>query len=408
MPAAKSRSSEEAAAVESAAGYLASEPHYLSVASRILTALSGEGRLVPVASDPPPDPQLLCQALRKVAGQRHKVIGIPCGPELTGADVSRAGSVVATLPAGGGTVASPETVETDAPLFVFDEADRLSDRQLDEIWATIQRSARQRVAGVLLAHRGFLARLEEPSRRSLKQALAPRFRFDEIGEDERIDFLRHQLAARYSEDETRRTRPVLFRGLAALGVLAAVAVGAFSALHYVRMADVKGPGGRSVSPAGTAMPGAAPPQPESPNPQAAPAGPVPPPPRPEQIPQPNAFVATPAAPSDAEAPQGPPAPVQPPASQQLSQPEIAALVTRGDAFLTAGDIVSARSFYERAANAGDGAAALRLGATYDPNFLGRAGVRGNPGDPAEAAAWYRRARDLGDAAAAKRLKNLDR
>lgn len=100
--------------------------------------------------------------------------------------------------------------------------------------------------------------------------------------------------------------------------------------------------------------------------------------------------------------------MQPPAGPHLSTTDIAGLVTRGDAFLTAGDITSARLFYERAADAGDGAAALRLGATFDPDFLGRVGVRGNPGDPAKAASWYRRARDLGDAAAAERLKNLER
>jgi TPR repeat protein len=82
-------------------------------------------------------------------------------------------------------------------------------------------------------------------------------------------------------------------------------------------------------------------------------------------------------------------------------------VTRGDDFLKAGDIASARLFYERAADAGDGAAALRLGATFDPGFLARAGIRGIPGDPAKASAWYRRARDLGDAAAAERLKGLE-
>jgi TPR repeat protein len=100
--------------------------------------------------------------------------------------------------------------------------------------------------------------------------------------------------------------------------------------------------------------------------------------------------------------------VQPATGQHLSNTEIAALVTRGDAFLSAGDIASARLFYERAADAGDSAAALRLGATFDPTFLARARIRGNPGDPAEAASWYRRARDLGDAAAAERLKNLER
>jgi len=100
--------------------------------------------------------------------------------------------------------------------------------------------------------------------------------------------------------------------------------------------------------------------------------------------------------------------VQPSPGPRLSPAEIRALINRGDAFLSAGDIASARLFYERAADAGEAAAALRLGATFDPNFLDRAGVRGNPGDPARAASWYRRARDLGDAAAAERLKGLER
>jgi TPR repeat protein len=82
-------------------------------------------------------------------------------------------------------------------------------------------------------------------------------------------------------------------------------------------------------------------------------------------------------------------------------------VTRGDRFLTAGDIASARLFYERAADAGDGSAALRLGATFDPGFLGKAGVRETAGDSGQASSWYRRARDLGNAAAEERLKSLE-
>jgi len=82
-------------------------------------------------------------------------------------------------------------------------------------------------------------------------------------------------------------------------------------------------------------------------------------------------------------------------------------VTRGDRFLSEGDIASARLFYERAADAGDGSAALRLGATFDPGFLGRAGVRGTAGDPAQASSWYYRARDLGNAAAGDQLKTLE-
>jgi hypothetical protein len=427
-----SSSFDGAAGVEAASGYLASEAHYLSVAGRILAALRGDHRVVLVTGDPTADPRPLSQAFRKLAGSRHRVIGISCGPELTGEEVFRAGSVVATLPAGGGTLTMSDATETDTPLFVFDQAERLSDHQLGEICATIQRGAKQNATGVLLAHRIFLARLEQPPLQFLREPLALQLRFDEIGDDEGIDFLRHQLAVRHSQDETRGGRPIFFRSLAVLGVLAAIGVGASLALHYVRMPDVTTPDERSVfppgnppagnppagiPPGGNPLPSVAPlrPAPRTapsaaappPAPQAAPAAPTPPPSRPEEMLQPNAPVATPAAPR-AVTPQAPAPPVQSPAGQHRSATEITALVTRGDEFLSAGDIASARLFYERAAEAGDSAAALRLGATFDPNFLGRVGVRGNPGDPAQAASWYRRARDLGDAAAAERLKNLER
>ncbi len=420
MPPALSSSSGAAPAVEGESGYLASEAHCLSVAGRILAAVVGDASIVLVTGDPTADPQLLSRALRKLAGSRHRVIGISCGPELTGEEVSRAGSVVATLPAGGGTVTISDTPETDAPLFVFDEAELLSDQQLGEICATIRRGAKQNAAGVLLARRGFLARLEQPPLQALREPLVLQLAFDEIGEDEGIDFLRHQLAVRHSEDDTRRGRPIFFRSLAVLAVLAAIGVGASLALHYIRTPDVKTPDERSIAPAGNPPPSVAPLQPATPpavalqpapepaKPLAAPAVPAPVPVRPEQMPQPNASAATPAPPSAPATPQTPSPPAPSPAGQHPSMAEIAALIARGDAFLSAGDIASARLFYERAADAGDSAAALRLGATFDPNFLGRVGVRGGPGDPAQAEAWYRRARDLGDAAAAERLKNLNR
>jgi hypothetical protein len=94
-------------------------------------------------------------------------------------------------------------------------------------------------------------------------------------------------------------------------------------------------------------------------------------------------------------------------SNQQRPAENAALVTRGDAFLSTGDIVSARLFYERAADGGDGAAALRLGATFDPNFLSRTGIRGAPSDRAQASSWYRRALDLGNSAAQEALRDLE-
>lgn len=82
------------------------------------------------------------------------------------------------------------------------------------------------------------------------------------------------------------------------------------------------------------------------------------------------------------------------------------LLSRGNAYLTTGDIVSARLFYERAATAGDGRAALALAETYDPGFLHRLGVLGVRGDLVRAMRWYERARDLGETGAAAALLRL--
>jgi type II secretory pathway predicted ATPase ExeA len=87
--------------------------------------------------------------------------------------------------------------------------------------------------------------------------------------------------------------------------------------------------------------------------------------------------------------------------------ELVLLVRRGDEFLAAGDIVSARHFFERAAKSGDPEGALGLGKSYDPLYLRQAGVRGVGGDPAKAATWYRSAAVAGNAEAALRLKRLE-
>jgi hypothetical protein len=104
---------------------------------------------------------------------------------------------------------------------------------------------------------------------------------------------------------------------------------------------------------------------------------------------------------------------QPPPSKQASESasarsaaplpaaEVAALLDRGDQFLRAGDVASARLFYERAANSGDGQAALREAATFDPAFLANAGLRGTLGDPAKAHWWYVRAHQPEPAQAAR-------
>jgi len=125
--------------------------------------------------------------------------------------------------------------------------------------------------------------------------------------------------------------------------------------------------------------------------------------------QPLASSASPTPPGATAHPSNEPPPgrVSPPASLHLSSEEIAELLTRGDTLLRSGDIASARLFYERAANARNGRAALLLGATFDPVFLGRGTVPGVPSDPASARLWYQRARDLGEAEAERRLKSFE-
>ena len=84
-----------------------------------------------------------------------------------------------------------------------------------------------------------------------------------------------------------------------------------------------------------------------------------------------------------------------PSASPLLAAEIAELLARGDAFVLIRDVASARVFYARAADAGDGRAAVRMGATFDPVFLRWAGLRNTIGDPAQARSWYRRAFYLG-------------
>ena len=84
-------------------------------------------------------------------------------------------------------------------------------------------------------------------------------------------------------------------------------------------------------------------------------------------------------------------PTEPPGSAALNS----ALLARGDALFVTGDVNSARLFYERAANAGHGQAALQLGETFDPAFLARTGFSGSLANVGMAARWYQRARELG-------------
>src|SRR5205814_8450927 len=116
-----------------------------------------------------------------------------------------------------------------------------------------------------------------------------------------------------------------------------------------------------------------------------------------------------AAPANAPvpAPNSPAETAPAPPTSGLSKTEIAELFQHGDALLRNGDVASARLFYERAAGAGDGRAALRLGATFEAEFLGRLGLGKLQANPTEARLWYSRASDLGVVDAKRRVNGLD-
>jgi hypothetical protein len=80
-----------------------------------------------------------------------------------------------------------------------------------------------------------------------------------------------------------------------------------------------------------------------------------------------------------------PEPIKP--APTMSAAEIAVLVARGEALLASSDVVSARLFFARAADAGDTQAATRLAVTYDPDFIARAHLPVRS-DAALAAYWY--------------------
>jgi TPR repeat protein len=107
-------------------------------------------------------------------------------------------------------------------------------------------------------------------------------------------------------------------------------------------------------------------------------------------------------------PEAEPAKPPPPSApiRTLDPAEVALLVKQGEQFVAIGDLVTARTVFQRAAEAGDAYAAMALGATYDPNVLAKLGVVGMGADVDKARTWYQRAETLGSQEATKRLSVL--
>jgi TPR repeat protein len=106
---------------------------------------------------------------------------------------------------------------------------------------------------------------------------------------------------------------------------------------------------------------------------------------------------------------GAPGDQDPPSStavRPLDAEEIKFLMKHGEQFIAAGDMVTSRLAFQRAAEAGDAKAAVALGATYDPSVLAKLGVVGISADVAKARSWYQKAEKLGSPEARRRLEVL--
>jgi hypothetical protein len=91
----------------------------------------------------------------------------------------------------------------------------------------------------------------------------------------------------------------------------------------------------------------------------------------------------------------------------LDAGEIELLMQRAQQFIATGDLVTARTLLQRAAQAGAAAAAVALGATYDPLVQARLGVVGISPDVEKARSWYRMAESLGSSEATRRLAAIE-
>lgn len=94
------------------------------------------------------------------------------------------------------------------------------------------------------------------------------------------------------------------------------------------------------------------------------------------------------------------------ASRVLDPEEIQLLMKQGQQLIAAGDVATARTVLQRAADAGDADAAMALGGTYDPNVLARLGVVGVSAEAEKARSWYQKAETLGSPDARRRLDLL--
>jgi hypothetical protein len=425
MPLAGSSSSVDAFAdADGGFEYFATAEHCQHLAKSIVDALR-QHCLVLVTGDPSASSPMLAAALREAVAPRA-VIELSCSPDLICQKLFGDGSTGQDQRAAAVVEAEPGRPVASAPIFVLADTDRLSDDQIAELGATVQAMPHEPHrfgSGVLLAHPDFVARVERAELHLFDQGLAAHIRVQHLEREEVEAFIRHQvslgeranlltaqrvalialasggdpavvnrLARRMLEIEPEnsaspRLRPRrhgfalrLLTGIIICLGLAWLAAVAFEPQLLGILAGLTGDHTSPLRP-----------------PVETPAGV-----EPARAPTiGSSAVDLAIAPSNAAGAGEITAEPVAPKGPRFSAAEIAGLVARGDAFLGAGDIASARLFFERAANVGDGRAAMRMAVTYDAAFLDRVGLHGlRDADPERAAFWYRRARELGEGKAA--------
>src|SRR6266478_6783137 len=171
-----SSSSGSFATPDAGSGYFATAEHYQHLAKGVVDALY-RGGVVLVSGDPPACLPMLVEALRTAAAPRA-VIEISCGPALDFSELYA------------GAVLPP-------PIYVFDDADRLSDVQIEALLDATQAvplSASTPRAGVLLANSFFPSSRGKPVPDLLKERLAAHLRLQQLDRDEIETFIRYQLS----------------------------------------------------------------------------------------------------------------------------------------------------------------------------------------------------------------------
>jgi hypothetical protein len=95
-----------------------------------------------------------------------------------------------------------------------------------------------------------------------------------------------------------------------------------------------------------------------------------------------------------------------PTLRALDAETITLLMKRGEQLVEAGDFAAARTLFQRVAEADDAAAAIALGATYDPTVLSGLRAVGIDADVGKARFWYQKAVTLGSSDGKRRLELL--